>query len=112
MKDEPSARRVTSFRLTRALAEQRIKALAETSDNISWSVHALNRMDEREIFDGDVLRILRRGMVDGDPEKTPKGEWKCKMVYGLRGSREAGVVVIILKRGGLFIKTVEWEDLP
>jgi hypothetical protein len=51
-------------------------------------------------------------MISGEPEATPREEWKCKMVLRLRGAREAGVVVIILKRGGLFVKTVEWEDLP
>jgi len=29
----------------------------------------------------------------------------------LRGVREAGVVLIILKSDRLFIKTVEWEDV-
>jgi predicted sugar kinase len=110
--DETSpAQRVIRYRLTAAIAEQRIREFAAVSDNIKWSAHALMRMDEREIFDNDVLRILRRGMIGGDPEETPQGEWKCKMALRLRGTREAGVVVIILKRGGLLVKTVEWEDL-
>lgn len=74
MDDRSPTHRVIPYRLTAAVAEQRIKTLAKTSDNISWSSHALNRMDECEIFDGDVLRILRRGMISGDPEETPSGE--------------------------------------
>lgn len=112
MDDTPPARRVIPYRLTAAVAEQRIKKLAETTGNIAWSKHALLRMEEREIFDSDVLRILRRGMVSGDPEEALRGEWKCKIVLMLRGTREAGVVAIILKQGGLLIKTVEWEDIP
>jgi len=102
---------VTEYRLTASIAEARIKAIAQNSDKISWALHALERMDQREIFDDDVLAALRTGMISGDPEKTPKGEWKCKMVRQVRGSREIGVVTIILKPGSLFIKTVEWEDL-
>jgi hypothetical protein len=111
MDDSPPGQNVARYRLTPAIAEQRVKALAEDSRNLKWSRHALVRMELREIFDVDVLRIVRRGMISGDPEETPTGEWKCKMVLKLRGSREAGTVVIILKRGGLLIKTVEWEDL-
>jgi hypothetical protein len=106
------ARKVTRYRLTPTIAEKRIKQIAAVSDNIRWSTHALQRMEEREIFDVDVLRILRDGMISGEPEETPKeGEWKCKMVRRLRGAREAGVVAIILTNNCLLVKTVEWEDL-
>jgi hypothetical protein len=111
MDDTLPSRTVTRYRLTPALAEQRVRKFAEASETIAWSSHALRRMNEREIFDVDVLRTLRCGMISGEPEGTAMGEWKCKMVHRLRGTREAGVVIIILKRGGLFIKTVEWEDL-
>lgn len=109
--DEPVDSRITNYRLTPKVAEVRIWKLAENSSNITWGTHALERMNEREIFDVDVLRVLRRGMVLEQPEETPSGEWKCKAVLRLRGNRDAGVVVIILKRGRLFVKTVEWEDL-
>lgn len=110
--DDTSARKnVTRYRLTLAIAEARIKSTAQASENIKWSLHALSRMNEREIFDVDVLRILRRGVICGEPEETNSGEWKCKMVLRLRGTREAGAVLIILRKGALLIKTVEWEDL-
>ena len=113
MDDAPPGQNVARYRLTRKIAEQRIRALAAVSDNIKWSLHALDRMNEREIYDVDVLRVLRLGTIAGEPEETNRsGEWKCKMVCGVRGSREVGVVAIILKTDGLFIKTVEWEDLP
>ena len=103
--------RITKYRLTPKIAEERIREMAQLGKPIQWGSHALKRMNEREIFDVDVLRILRRGFVYDQPEETAMGEWKCKMVMRLRGSREAGVLVIILKRGTLFVKTVEWEDL-
>jgi hypothetical protein len=112
MDDALLGRKVSKYRLTSAIAEKRIKRIAAASNSIKWSLHGLHRMEEREIFDVDVLRILRDGMISGEPEETPiGGEWKCKMVRKLRGTREAGVVVIILRKDCLLIKTVEWEDL-
>ena len=111
MDRDSSQRKITNYRLTAAIAERRIRAIAANSDHISWAVHALERMDEREIFDDDVLSVLRLGGIFGDPEETLRGEWKCKMIRQVRGSREVGVVTIILKTGFLFVKTVEWEDL-
>lgn len=83
-------RKVTAYRLTVSIAEQRVRKLA---------AHI------------DVLRALRSGTVSGEPEMTPRGEWKVKMVRQIRGAREVGVVTIILRSERLFIKTVEWEDL-
>lgn len=58
----------------------------------------------------DILRVLRTGIVKDEPEQTEFKEWKCKVTGNIRGSREVGVITIILRNGGLFIKTVEWED--
>lgn len=109
--DSPS-KKVALFRLTAAVAENRIREIAASSGAVRWSNHALERMNEREIYDVDVLRALRTGTVRDSPERTEREEWKCKVIYRLRGSRDIGVVAIILKKDGLLIKTVEWEDLP
>src|SRR5208282_129782 len=111
MDTDPPVQNVATFRLTPAVAERRIREMAATSNAIKWSCHALTRMNEREIFDVDVLRALRLGTIRDAPEKTPREEWKCKIIYRLRGSRNIGVVAIILRTDGLLIKTVEWEDL-
>ena len=69
-------------------------------------------MAERDIIDVEVFRILQNGALSGEPEQTPKGEWKLKLVMRLRGNRDAGVVTIILHGDRkLLVKTVEWEDL-
>jgi len=102
---------VTKFRLAASKAEQQIKSIAANSGNIKWSRHALTRMDERGIDDVDILRTLRSGMIAGDPEATQDPGWKCKMVKRIRGSREVGVVTIIIRGARLLIKTVEWEDV-
>lgn len=99
------------MRLTAAIAEKRIRQIALISENVILGAHALERMEEREIHDVDVFRVLRGGYVDEAPEKTAQDEWKCKMTLKIRGGRTAGVVTIILQNGKLFVKTVEWENL-
>ena len=111
MQRRKSDPKISEYRLTAAIAEKRIRSLALTSDKVAWSHHALERMVEREILDVDVLRVLRTGTIAGEPELTPHGEWKCKMVRPIRGSREVGVITILLKTSRLLIKAVEWEDL-
>jgi|SRR4051812_25711252 hypothetical protein len=110
MSDEKSS--VTPMRLTAAIAQARIQAAAKVTANVKLSFHAREQMATREIFDVDVFRVLRTGFVDNPPEQTEfEGEWKCKITLKIRGGRTAGVVVIILPNGKLFVKTVEWEDL-
>lgn len=107
--DNPKSN-VAVMRLTPRVAESRIQKLAQITENVIFSTHARQRMDEREFIDIDVLRILRTGSIEGWPEVTERNEWKCKMVLEMRGGRTAGVITIILHKEKLFIKTVEWED--
>ena len=102
---------VTVMRLTAGVAEKRIREIAQVSENVILGAHARQRMIERELFDGDVFRVLRQGHVDDAPELTTSKEWKCKITMKIRGGRTAGVVTIILHNGKLFVKTVEWENL-
>lgn len=101
---------ISPMRLTAAIAEKRIHEMAALTKNVIFGRHARERMVEREIFDVDVLRVLRTGHVDEPPELTEHNEWKCKVTLKIRGGRTAGVVTIILHNGKLFLKTVEWED--
>jgi hypothetical protein len=69
-------------------------------------------MEERGITRLDAVRVLQRGSISGKVEPGKNhGEWKCKIVARLKGSREIGVVTIVVKEKKLFVKTVEWEDL-
>ena len=102
---------VTPMRLTAAVAQARIRKIAEVTENVILGTHALERMREREIFDVDVFRTLRQGHVDEAPELTEHNEWKTKVILKIRGGRTAGVVTVILHNGKLFVKTVEWENL-
>jgi hypothetical protein len=109
MADHPKSN-VAEMRLTSSVAQSRIRKIAENSENVILGNHARDRMIEREILDVDVFRIIRSGHVEGQPEYTDFKEWKCKVVLKIRGSRTAGVVVVLLHSGKLFVKTVEWES--
>jgi hypothetical protein len=100
------------FAPPRAWMEKRVRQIARDDEKIIWGDHAFDRSDERDITDRDALNVLRNGQLDDKIEKgINPGEWKGKMTKAMRGRREIGVVVIILKDGELFVKTVEWEDL-
>jgi uncharacterized protein DUF4258 len=70
--------KVPAIKLTAAVAEKRIKQAAQVTANIIWSNHARQRMEERDISDVDVLRILRTGHVDDPPVRTERDEWNAR----------------------------------
>jgi len=105
---DPSS--VTSFRLTAGRAEERIHEIAKTSGLVKLTLHAKDRMRERDIVVQDVYRILEAGHVLDAPERTQTGDWKCKITMKVPGRRTAGVVAVIVQNGRLVVVTVEWED--
>jgi len=102
---------VARLKLTAAGAEKVIRQSAQDANNIIFGNHAMERMNEREIFTTDVVRILRTGWVDDEPEYADSGEWKCKITLDIKRGRTAGAVTIIMHNDMLFVKTVEWEDI-
>lgn len=103
---------VATFKPRPRELEQLVRVRAVDSRNVSFGSHALDRMEERDISTLDALRVLRTGDLVGDiVAGRQTGEWKCKMVARKKGSRDMGVVSVVLRSGRLFVKTVEWEDL-
>lgn len=103
--------KVTGVRLTRKVAQRRIREIVKVTANVKLTTHAKKRMAERDIIKTEVYRILKNGDIENDPELTERGEWKCKVTLQLRGRRLAGVVAILVNGGKqLVIVTVEWED--
>ncbi|MEP6483110.1 MAG: DUF4258 domain-containing protein [Rudaea sp.] len=99
------------FRLTSAIAEKRIRHISETTSCVVLTTHARQRMVLRDITATELYRILRFGEVVGIPTLNKHGDWKCKIVFRLRGRRTAGAVVALDGRKGLVVViTVEWED--
>ena len=90
-------------------ATKRVRELAESSSNVIFTDHAREQGRARDISTEDVMRILRSGFINDAPI-AEDGKWKVKVLFKLRGQRDAGVVALILWQGKLVIKTVEWED--
>lgn len=89
----------------------RIRAIARDTARVIVTDHAAERMEERDIPDVDLFRILRDGHIVGEVEPGRRdGDWIAKVVFRVRGSRDAGVVTVVLATDRLVIKTVEWED--
>jgi hypothetical protein len=89
-----------------------VRAAAAESQNVMFGTHARERLEQRGITDREAIKTLQTGEIKGEIKPGSElGEWKCKVVALLRGSREIGVVTVTLLNGMLFVKTVEWEDL-
>jgi len=78
------------------------------------SQHAFDRLNEREeqgtLNDVDMMKILRTGSVCKPPVREVHG-WKVIMEKRMPGTREAGVVTLIVHPGDdLEVWTVEWMD--
>lgn len=105
--------RLDRDRLRTDEAEQEIRKRVE-QDEIFISPHARERLDEREeqgvLNSVDMLAILKTGTVCDTPEKVEDG-WKVIVEKRMPGSRDAGVVTVIVFPGNhLEIVTVEWMD--
>lgn len=89
----------------------KIRTLAQTSERVLFSRHALSQMDARGLTDIDVIQALRLGEISGEPWFEPEiGGRGCKVVFRPRGSRMIGVITVVLDDEELLLKTVEWED--
>ena len=111
MQDEPK-RRVVAFRPNVADLEAIVREIAALDRHVYLGSHTRERMEERGITRIDAIRVLQRGSICGDILLgRSRGEWKCKVVARLKGSRDIGVVTIVVEEKKLFVKTVEWEDL-
>ena len=56
-------------------------------------------------------KILTTGMIRGEIKAGKKaGDWEYLVVNTLELGGEAGVVVIVVQKDRLIVKTVEWID--
>ena len=103
--------RIVKFRPKLADIHHASREIADEDRRVYFGAHANERMVERGITRLDALRVLQRGHIEGSIEAgQSQGEWKCKVVGHVKGSREVGVVTIVKAGNCLFVKTVEWED--
>jgi hypothetical protein len=75
MVDETSSNDITS-RLDKTQAR---KFLAEffnnNPNNVSFTKHAQEQMQKRDLMSGDILNVLRAGIIHNDPE-LENGSWR------------------------------------
>lgn len=92
------------------VAERLIRQRAQDTSNVIIGDHAFDRVEEREILQADVYRILRAGFVE-NVALNSDGDWEALVSMRLKGTRDAGVVTIIFcNDSSLFVKTVMWRD--
>lgn len=90
----------------------RQRAKEDSTENVIFTDHAWDRIEERDITREDVFRILRSGRCVEAPQRNEKGHWQVIVSKRLQGSREAGAVTIILEDSEkLIIRTVQWMDV-
>ena len=106
----PFKRPIPANRLRTDEAERIIRERAKDTAKVLFGVHAFDRIEDRSITQVDAYVILEKGFVSDAPVKNEEGEWECVVTRRLAGHREAGVVTIILREDGLFVKTVMWMD--
>lgn len=79
--------------------------------NVVFTEHAWDRVSERDITRLDVFDILRFGECD-EPRKNERGAWQVIVSGRRKGSREAGIVTVIVENEEkLIIRTVQWMDV-
>src|SRR5690349_14013826 len=105
--DPPSATaKIYPFQLRAEMAKKLIRGIEQDTAKVIIGSHVKESIEEREVSDIEIYRLLQTGHCFDEPVLTEYNEWKCKMTKKIKGNREAGVVTIILHDWYLFVKTV------
>ncbi|MEE8207197.1 MAG: DUF4258 domain-containing protein, partial [Nitrospinaceae bacterium] len=65
-------------RLSKRRAIKMIRRIAENSANVFFTYHAWDRMEEREISDRQVFKVLQTGTIfDGPDDSVLYDNWEC-----------------------------------
>ena len=96
-------------------ATERIRAIARRDDlNLSYKLHARERLRERSLIISDVLHVLKNGFVYDEAVKATRPGYHRYLVQSTTpnsAGRNVGVVVIPDQQGCLLkIVTVMWID--
>ena len=81
-----------------------VAALASDPHQVSYTVHARQRMRERGIEPANVIRCLRRGVVTEGPTMNIRGNWQVRMTRTTDG-RDLHVVVALEWQSRLIVVT-------
>ena len=96
-------------------ATDRIRAIAQCNDlNLSYKLHAQERLKQRGLIVSDVLYLLKNGFVHAEATPATRPGYNRYVVESKTpnsGGRTVGVVVIPDQKGKLLkIVTVMWMD--
>ena len=90
--------------IQRQWALDRVRELAGNTRSVNWTMHFLERADEREITLRQVIAVMREGQLAEDPVRDEFGGWKVTLQRHCAG-RLVRVVVAISDTDELFIVT-------
>jgi hypothetical protein len=91
------------FPMSAAAMLKRIRELAEDTDNIALTRHAIERMAERQITRPMIVRVLRIGVIVEGPTQDIRGDWQCTMRRFGAGQE---LHVSLVTRGKIVVITV------
>lgn len=77
---------------------KRIADIAEQSESVFFTKHALARMKQRKISRLQAIEVLRKGHVVEREHQNVRGDWECKLERTVAGERIA--VACVLKGEG------------
>lgn len=69
-----------------------ITRLAADTATIGWSVHAVEKMQQRDVSILQALTVIRSGEIKGDPALDEFGEWRYKLEAVAAGRRVQVIV--------------------
>jgi hypothetical protein len=85
---------VAGFRMTEAHALQIIRDVAEDTERVYFTAHAITGMRKRRITNTEVLRVLRNGRITEAPYAPPQGGWKTT-VESFEAGRNLRIIVVV-----------------
>jgi len=103
-----TARKVVPLLRSTAAIEADIRAIAEEDEHVVISMALLERMEERQFSDLQLVRMLRRCRLMGAQQGKGIGTWNCTVTGGIRGTRESVLVRVTVANGKLFVLEIEW----
>ena len=96
-------------------ATETIRRLAQGEKlDLSYSKHARERMEQRDLLISDILYVLKRGFVHRTAEKsTQPGLYKYRIESRTPNSNNRGVAVVVIPdevKCWIKVVTVMWDD--
>lgn len=89
--------------------QDRIRAAAELG-KILILAEARSAMKRFEISDILIVRALKRTQLCGRARPgNSRGEWRCSILFNVKGFRPGGTVSITVAEGRVFVENIRWD---